>query len=381
MTEPIPDLLVVGGGLIGLTIAERAVRRGLRVTLLERERPGARASWAGAGMLNCRPWPKPPEGEPDYHDLVFESIRLHEADAARLRAETGIDPGFVRCGSLELLTPERDTPAAQENIARLLEGCAARGVRAARITAREAKDLEPGLNIAGFIGALHFPDDAQIRNPRYLRALVASCKRHGVHIREGAEVADVWVENKRARGVVLKDGAIAAADKVAVTAGAWTARLACLCQAIPRAAKIEPVRGQIVCYQARPNLASRLLTAEHRYLVPRPDGIILAGSTMERAGYDATTTPEGQAVLRAFAETLLPELKGVEPLAGWADLRPGLKGSHPLVGPAPGVTGLYIAAGHYRSGITLAPVTAEALVALMCGEKCPVELGPWTPEA
>jgi len=381
MTDPLSDLLVVGGGVIGLNIAERAVRRGLRVTLLERERLGTRASWAGAGMLNSRPWPKPPEGDPDYHDLVIASIRLHATDAARLHAETGIDPGFVRCGALELLTPERAAPAAQTNIARLLEGCAARDVRATYLSPHETQDLEPGLNGSGLIGALHFPDDAQIRSPRYVRALIVSCKQRGVHIREGTDVADVWVEQARACGVVLKDGTHVAANNVVISSGAWAARLPKLTKAVPRTAKIEPVRGQIVCFQARPALVTRLLTAEQRYLVPRPDGVILVGSTMERVGYEVATTPEAQADLRAFAEALLPELKGVEPLKGWADLRPGLKGRHPLAGPVPSVAGLYIAAGHYRSGITLAPITAEALVALLCGEKCPVDFGPWMPES
>jgi len=373
------DLLVIGGGLVGLSIAACCARKRLRVTVLERERAGSRASWAGAGMLMCRPWPRPAEGESDYHDLVLESIRLHEAWAADLKAETGIDAGFVRCGALELLTPEDETPAQLNNLERLLEGCRTRGVRAEKLSVAAAQALEPNLNLFGCTGALHFPDDAQVRNNRLCRAMAVLCRQLGVMIKEEVDVADVLTEGSEVCGAIARDGSRYHAGKVAVTAGAWTAQFPTLVKAAPRAARIEPVRGQILCYQGPQGLCQRLLTTGHHYLVSRPDGVILAGSTMERVGFSTVTTPEGQAALRGFAVNLLPALKNIEPLMGWADVRPGLKGAHPLLGPVPGIEGLFIAAGHYRSGITLAPISGAILAEMLTGHPAPALAEPLLP--
>lgn len=380
MSAARPEVLVVGGGLVGLSIADCCARAGLSVEILERERAGARASWAGAGMLMCRPWPKPPEGESDYHDLVFESIKLHEAWAARLLEETGIDVGFVRCGALELIGAGRAAPANDENIRRLLEGCAQRGIPAERITSAQARALEPKTALSAYAEALHFPSDAQVRNNRLGRALAVSCRQQGVQIREGQNVSDLWMESGGVRGVQMQDGSRIAGSKVVLAAGAWTSQIPSLVKAVPRAARIEPVRGQILCYRAPQGLCRRLLTAGHLYLVPRPDGVILAGSTMERVGFSTVTTPEGLAALKAFAESLLPDLKGIEPLMGWADVRPGLKGPHPLVGPVPGVDGLFVAAGHYRSGITLAPITGILVAEMIAGKPAPAMAEPLLPK-
>jgi glycine oxidase len=381
MSSSRPEVLVVGGGLVGLSIADCSVRLGLSVEILERERAGARASWAGAGMLMCRPWPKPPEGESDYHDLVFESIKLHEAWAARLLEETGIDVGFVRCGALELIGLDRVSPAGDDNIRRLLDGCAQRGIPAERITPAQARALEPKADLSGYGDALHFPSDAQVRNNRLGRALAVSCRQQGVQIREGQNISDLWMEGGRVRGILTQDGGRIEASQVVLAAGAWTPQFPSLVKAMPRAARIEPVRGQILCYRAPQVLCRRLLTTGHLYLVPRPDGVILAGSTMERVGFSTVTTPEGQAALKAFAESLLPDLKGLEPLMGWADVRPGLKGPHPLVGPVPGVDGLFVAAGHYRSGITLASITGTIVAELLAGRPAPAMAEPLLPKA
>jgi len=371
-----PDLLIVGGGAIGLCIAEAASRRGLRVVLLERDRPGTRASWAGAGMLNLRPWPKARPDLPDYHDLLGLSMTLHAQLAARLKEEVGLDTGYRACGALELIADAKHAA----NAARLLEGCRARNVQAERLTPAQARELEPGLDPTGLLEVLHLPQDGQVRNPHLLRALIAALKSREVPIREGCDVADLWVEAGRVRGVITRDGARIAGAQVVVAAGAWTCQFPELVKAAPRAGKIEPVRGQIVCFQARPGIATRLLTAGHHYLVPRADGVVLAGSTTERTGYEVATTPAGQGELRAFAEALLPELKRAPPLRGWAEVRPGLKGRHPLMGPVPGLRGCFIASGHYRNGLGLAPVTGEIIAALAANAAPPIEISPWKPK-
>lgn len=374
---PSPDLLVVGAGVIGLGVADVAVRAGLRVTVLERERPAARASWAGAGMLNCRPWPR--VKTPDYHDLVLASKRRFPEWAERLREETDIDIGLFSCGALELYTESRATPDGLTNLERMLEGCHVRGVRAERITPAEARELEPGLRTDGLALAVHLPDDGQIRTPRFGRALALSCRQRGVDLREGVDVADVWLEGGSVRGVVARDGERIPSGSVVLCPGAWAAQFPTLNRLAPRTAKVHPVRGQIVCYQAPQPLAQRLLTMEHHYIVPRPDGITLVGSTMERVGFEAVTTPGPQEELRAFGTSLLPATAVLHPLTCWADLRPGLKGSHPILGPVPGAEGLYVAAGHFRNGLVLAPITAEIILALIKNEQPPIPIDPWMP--
>ena len=380
MNGAVPDVLIVGGGVIGLSVAECAARREMSVLLLERERLGARASWAGAGMLNCRPWPRTRQGEPDYFDLLIESIKLHEQWAARLREETDIDVGFQRCGAVEVYTHSQEDAKRIGQLARLIAGCTERGVRCAQLTAGELHALEPELNTSDVVTALHLPGDAQFRPPRFVRALALSCRQREAALTEGVAVSDLCIADGRVTGVIASDGTRYSAGNVVVCMGAWTGQLKALTRVVPRAAGIEPVRGQIVCYQTPAPLCSHLVTVGERYLVPRPDGVLLVGSTSEKAGFEAVTTPEGQTMLRRFAETLLPALLANEPLQGWADLRPGLKGPHPLMGPVPGVQGLYVAAGHYRNGLCLAPLTGEIIVSLIKNEPPPVSPEPWQPK-
>ena len=379
MSGSVPDVLVVGGGVIGLSVAEAAARRGMSVLLLERERVGARASWAGAGMLNCRPWPRSKRAQPDHFDLLLASIKLHEEWAARLRDETDIDVGFRRCGAVEMYTFSPEDRQRMAQLERLIAGCAARGVPCERIAAAAVRELEPEVNVSDVAAALHLPNDAQIRPPRFCRALALACRQREATFKEGVAAADVLVENGRATGAVAADGTRYSAGAVVLAAGPWTGQFKALTRAVARAATIEPVRGQIVCYQTAAPLCSRLLTVGERYVVPRPDGVLLVGSTTEKVGFEAVTTQDGQKLLRDFGERLLPGLRNLTPLQGWADLRPGMKGNHPLLGPVPGVQGLYVAAGHYRNGLCLAPITAEIVVALIRGEQPPVPPQPWLP--
>jgi glycine oxidase len=390
MQDQVPDVLVVGGGVVGLSVAESAARREMSVLLLERERLGARASWAGAGMLNCRPWPKarpkqpgaaPCNAEPDYFDLLIASLKLHEEWAARLRDETEIDVGFSRCGAVEIYTHSAEDAKRLGQLERLIEGCEERGVPCKQLTASEVSALEPELNTRDVATALHLPGDAQVRPPRLVRALALSCRQREAVLKEGVAVSDLCIEDGRVTGVIAADGTRYSAGNVVICMGAWTGEFKALTRLAPRAASIEPVRGQIVCYQTPAPLCSHLVTVGERYLVPRPDGVLLVGSTTERVGFEAVTTPEGQTMLRYFAEKLFPTLLNNAPLQGWADLRPGLKGQHPLMGPVPGVKGLYVAAGHYRNGLCLAPVTGEIIVSLIRNEQPPVPPEPWLPRS
>ncbi|MFH0938629.1 MAG: FAD-dependent oxidoreductase [Planctomycetota bacterium] len=381
MSEPVADVLIVGAGVIGLGLADTLARRDVSVMILERERAGARASWAGAGMLNCRPHIKSKPNITDYGDLALASIKLYEQWAAQLLEETEIDIGFRRCGSLEIFTFARMAADGADAIATLIEGCGARGVRAERITPEQAKELEPALDVGSVAAAAHLSDDAQIRPPRLVRALALSCRQREAKLKEGVNVADIWIEHGQAVGVIGADGQRYRGGKVVCCASAWTAQFKTLTQFAPGAAKIKPVRGQIVCYKLPTPLCSNLITCDERYVVSRPDGVTLVGSTTEKVGFEAVTTPEGQTMLRQFGGALLPALKAAEPVQGWADLRPGLNGRHPLIGPVPGINNLFVTAGHYRNGICLAPITAEIMAALLFNEKPPLPIADYYPRA
>jgi glycine oxidase len=376
-----PDLLVVGGGVIGLGLAWEAARRGVRVTLLDKGPTGREASWAGAGMIQARPWPKPKPGKPDYQDLALACFPLYEAWAARLLDETGVDIELLNCGGLELIpASEWDTPAGQDTRERLLRGGAERGVAVTLVGPEAVRQLAPALEVSHLGGALHIPQDKQVRTPRLLQALRLACVKAGVEIHERREIQDLWVELERVRGVLLANGDRLEAPLVAICAGAWTGRFPTLTTYVSRAQKIRPVRGQILAYQTEPGFLTPIVASSNGYFVPRQDGMLLIGSTSEDAGFDASTTPEGLAGLQAYAERWLPGLRALEPVHAWAGLRPGLSGNHPLLGPVPGLAGLYLAAGHFRTGLQLAPITARLLVQCIVKEPLEIPLDPWLPK-
>lgn len=373
-----PDLLIIGGGIVGLTLAERALRDGMRVTVLDKAAPGREASWAGAGMITCRPRPRHREGVSDYHDLTLLSAQLYPELCARLQSETGIDPGCRISGALELL-PLNPSDEEQTNAESLVAGGRARGIPVRRIDAYELGQREPALNSAHFSGAVEYTTEANIRTPWMLSALLACILKRGGTIESDAAVADLLLnaEGTRTIGVVLKSGRRIEAGAVAICAGAWAGEFPTLNRLVPACTKVHPVRGQILCYNADVKLARRMLTCERQYIVPRGDGIYLIGATHELAGFEKATTDEGRVELTEFAHRLLPGLKNVSPIQSWAGLRPGLKGKHPLLGEARASKGLFLACGHYRNGITLAPATAELLVDAIRGRTPKISLEPW----
>jgi glycine oxidase len=454
-----PDVLIVGGGVIGLSLADCLLREGLSVTILDKGALGQEASWAGAGMLTCRPRlrpaskqiaeemctgceqphpvteecgqaegrrpkaegrngtpPGPPlneggenggrpqaatpvSGEPDISDLKLLSVRRFPVWAERLKAETGVDIGYRVCGALEVLAPGEDAAEDRKRLADLAAGCTARGVRAEWRSGEELRQRERNLH-REITGGLEFPDEAQVRNPWFLRALIASVKAKGARILEGHAVADVLVEGKkngtppgpplneggengdasnRVTGVVLQNGEKIAAGIVVLCAGAWVAQFPSVVRAAPASGKIEPVRGQIIAYQADPKLATRLLTCGNHYIVPRGDGVILLGATHEKAGFDKMTTAQGREELENFSKKVLPNLSTCAILKTWAGLRPGMKGRHPLIGPVGKMTGLFVAAGHYRNGLVLSLATAEVLSAIIVKKTSPLSIEPWLP--
>ncbi len=376
--DSVPDLLIIGGGVIGLSLADRALRDGLRVKVLDKSTPGRESSWAGAGMITCRPRPRVREGIPDYHDLTLLAAKLYPEWTARLQAETGIDTGYRVSGALELL-PQTLLDEEEQNVASLIAGGRERGMPARRIDQLELRQREPGLNAEIFSGAVEYTTESQIRSPWLVGALLSSIQKRGGSVEPEAAVADVTLstDGSRATGVVLKSGRELPAGAVAVCSGAWAAELPALVKLAPACGKVHPVKGQLLCYNADPKLARRVMTCDKNYIVPRGDGIYLIGATHELSGFEKTPTEAGREQLTKFAHALLPGLKNFAPIKTWAGLRPGIKGKHPLLGEVRSTQRLFVACGHYRNGLTLAPATAELLNAAIQGRETAVGIEAW----
>lgn len=349
------DVAVIGGGVIGLSVAWELAGRGARVAVLDGGPPGPSASWAGAGML--APVPQRVPADP-WGAFRAESLALHPAWSERLRAETGLDNGYRLCGGIDVAMDDADS-AALERRRPLWE---AEGVPAERLCPEEAAKLEPELT--GFIrSAYHFPGRAQVRNPWHLGALAEGCRRRGVSVYEGNRVEEIVARGGRVEAVVTSSARVACGAAV-VAAGPWTSRLV---EPLGIDAPTPPLRGQIVLLRwDRPRLR-RIVERGHEYLVPRDDGRVLVGSTEEWAGFDPRPTATGVAGLLRFALALCPGLGEAELERAWAGLRPASRDGRPYIGLAPGHDNLYLAAGHRRIGVQLAPGTAMLVADLVTG--------------
>jgi len=354
------DILIVGGGVIGLTAAYFLAREGVRVEVVDKGDFGREASWAGAGIL--------PPGNPAHARTPFDQLRAHSAAlfptlSADLRERTGIDNGYLRSGGLEFIE-QSDHAGAQEWRG---EGIVAEDLDEAA-AARKEPALAPGLGPAVFL-----PDMAQVRNPRHLKALLSACSSFGVRFRPDCPVHGFERSGRRITGVTTGAGALRA-ERFLVTAGAWTSALL---EPLGWKLGIRPVRGQIVLLQTGTPLLRHILLWGARYLVPRPDGRVLVGSTEEEAGFAKRTTAQAICELLDLARTLVPALGGAHLERSWAGLRPGSPDGLPYLGAVPDLDNLVIAAGHFRAGIQLSTGTALVLRELLLGEKPTVALDPF----
>jgi glycine oxidase len=331
------DAAIVGGGIIGLASAWRATQRGLRVCVVERERAGCGATRAAAGVL------APDPETPGFTALALRSSDLWPAFAEELREATAVDSGYTRCGSLVLSFDDRR-----------------HGNGTAWLEADECRALEPGI-AQDCRGALLLEDDAQV-DPR--RVVEALCALLGDAVRTGADVVEL-----DPHGVVLADGTRIEADRVVLAAGAWTARR--LAKRLP----IAPVKGQTLRLRG-PLPATRIIRSEHVYVVPRASGETVIGATIEDAGFDTTVTEAATETLLRQAIRAVPAVVDLELVEAIASLRPATPDNGPLIGEW---EGLLVASGHYRNGILLAPITADAVAALLAGEAPPPEAAPFDP--
>jgi glycine oxidase len=349
-TPTTSDVIIVGGGVIGLTIARELARRGVReVTLIERGQPGAEASWAAGGILAPQ---VEVDRDGDFFQLACASRDLFPEFAAALKEETGVEVELDTTGTLCLgFTSEHEAELRNR-----YEWQRGQGLEVEWLTGAEALRLEPGISDK-LRCALRFPRDFQIDNRRLVNALLRANEELGVRLMTGLSVRALRIEHGKVGGVETSSGALSA-PVVVVAAGAWSTLIN---STVAPPFQIEPVRGQMLCFEARPQIARHVIYSSLGYLVPRHDGRVLAGSTEEQVGFDKRVTIEGLDSIRSMAREIAPGIAALPEIDSWAGFRPRAKDGLPVLGSSAAVAGLFYATGHYRNGILLAPITGKVM--------------------
>lgn len=362
------DVVVVGAGAIGCSIARELANRGVDVTIVERDSPGRRATWAAAGMLS--PLGEVLEGGP-FLEMADASLSRYAGFAQALRDETDIDIEYRTHGRLHVSLGDAD-----DELAAIAASPLAARFDVTRVDAEAARALEPSLSQA-VTRALLIRRDHRVNNRLLAQALVASATAAGAAFRKASPVAAIVASGAAVTGVRLTSGEQIHAKHVVLAAGAWTAQL----EGLPRRLPIRPVKGQMFAVDSRAlpgsdpgPLLQRVLFSRACYIIPRDDGRLLAGATVEDVGFRKGATPRGIAGLMAAATALMPPIADLPLVETWDGFRPATPDHLPIIGPDPEMPGLIYATGHYRNGILLAPITAACVVALILGESLPVKL-------
>jgi glycine oxidase len=363
------DAVVVGGGVVGLACAWRLAQRGSRVAVLDRSSPPAGATRVAAGML--APVGELTFGEPELLKLTLAAAARYPDFVAELEAASGESTGCRRLGALHVAL-DADEAAQLRRVHELQRSL---GLSAEWLPPRRCRELEPGLT-PSFNGGVHAPDEAAIDPRALVRALLRALESEGADLLLRTEAVEAVLEGERLAGLRTVGGEELRAAAVVLAAGAWSGQA----EWLPERARppVRPVKGQILELRARGGSASsegaapceRILASERVYLVPRPDGRLIAGATVEEQGFDTAVTAGGVHELLREACRLLPEVAEMELVEAAASLRPGTPDNLPLIGSAP-LDGLFWASGHYRNGILLAPTTADAIAALLSGDNPP----------
>ena len=350
------DFVVIGAGIIGLATALELAKRGSKVTVLERAVAGGESSWAGGGILSALP---PWRYAPAVTRLTTWSEQLFPGWVDELVSATEIDPEYHRSGLLML--PEFDREAARTWCREHLVDC----------VPVQSTDISPRILLEA--GALWLPQIAQVRNPRLIKALRRRLEIAKVKVIEHCEVSAWKISRHQLASVVTPRGEFSAAGYI-VCGGAWSKHIMgnfSLCL------DIKPVRGQMLLFKAQPGFLTNIVLQNDTYLIPRKDGHILLGSTVEHVGFDNSTTEEAKNQLLSWAAKLFPQLTEKLLVRQWAGLRPGSPENIPTIDRHPQLDNLFINSGHYRYGVTMAPGSARLLVNLLLGVSQPIDCSPY----
>ncbi len=350
------EVLIIGGGVIGLSIARELHHSGVRnITILDKGLAGREASWAAAGMLG----PQAEANSPDaFLDFCSISRDLYPAFAAQLLDETGIDIHLDQSGTLYVAFEEGEVDQLRERFRWQQKA----GLAVEVVSSDEARNAEPMLS-RDVREALYFQNDWQVENRQLILALLRYVKLNEIDLMENTAVERLLIEKGRVVGAEIKGGSVIAEQTVLAT-GAWTSLIQT--EPVPMPFAVRPIRGQMIAFRTDGRQIQRVLSSRRGYLVPRSDGTILAGSTTEDVGFVNSVTTTGIGSLRTIAERIAPSISGLEIFDSWSGLRPCSTDQNPVIGSAEGLDGLLFATAHYRNGI-LAPMTAKIIAARVVG--------------
>jgi glycine oxidase len=352
-----PDVIVIGAGAIGTSIAYQLAKAGVRVTVVDRGQVGGGATGASAGMIQINPDRRTPTA---LTTLETESARLFPSLTAELRERTGMDVGYRPLPLLHLALHAEEEPSLRAHRAWQAD----HGVAVAWLDRTAALDLEPSLN-PDVRAALHYPNDYQLMPLAFAQALARTAVDLGATVREGTGVDRLLTEGDRVVGVAIGDERLHAGE-VVIANGAWASAWS---ETLHVPIPIRPVRGQMVALRTIGTALRHAVSSVEGYMLTKSDGTTYVGTTLEEAGYDARPTAGGIAGLLALAPRLVPRLADATFTSAWAGLRPGTADGRPLIGRFPGWQGVTMAAGHFRNGILLAPITGELVADLLAGRR------------
>jgi glycine oxidase len=359
------DAVVAGGGVIGASIAFELAAEGLSVAVFDEQNPGREASWASAGMIS----PTPESSEmASLLPISMASVRLYPEFIQRVEELSGKSVGYRKDGALDLLL----NGTGQAEMDQILALHRAAGLRAEALGGSEARELEPALT-GELRAAIHRPDEASLDNRLFTEATLEAAHRKGVEIFPGNGAKALWTDGAKCKGLHLQNGRVEARWTV-IAAGCFSARI----EGVAVYAPVTPAKGQMMALRCDSVNLKKDLWSGHIYLVPRQDGRIIAGSTVEYEGFDRSVTVAGMKKILSGAISLVPALESARIEETWAGLRPDSPDHLPILGPTD-LDGLLIATGHFRSGILLTPVTARLIREWVTTQKVSEDWAPFSP--